>query len=129
MLFRSVATLGAANTLVLWVLEQSRDLAILRAMGASGAMAGRLVLLEGALITVVGTLLGLVVGFLLSSALGVFPMALPSDIYYIANLPVLMEPLDFVLTGIAAIALGLLFSILPARRATRLDPIEVIRRA
>ncbi len=124
-----VATLGAANTLVLWVLEQSRDLAILRAMGASGTMAGRLVLLEGAFITVVGTLVGLVAGFLLSTALGIFPMALPSDIYYISNLPVRMQGLDFVLTGVSAVVLGLLFSILPARRATRLDPIEVIRRA
>ncbi len=124
-----VATLGAANTLVLWVLEQSRDLAILRAMGASGAMAGRLVLMEGSLITIVGTVLGLISGFLLSLALGLFPLSLPSDVYYIANLPVRMELLDFVMTGVSAMALGLLFSLLPARRAIRLDPIEVLRRA
>ena len=124
-----VATLGSANTLVLWVLEQGRDIAILRAMGANGAKMGHMVLMEGALISVVGTMLGLMGGYLFSTLLGIFPLSLPSDVYYIANLPVRMVALDFVLTGVAAIALGLVFSMLPARRAIRLDPIEVIRRA
>lgn len=124
-----VATMGIANTLAMWVLEQSREIAILRAIGSPGATMGRLVVMEGALVGVLGVALGLLAGVGLSLGLSTFPLALPSDVYYIDRLPVRMEPLDFLLTAGAAIVVALLACLLPARRAIKLDPIEVIRRA
>lgn len=124
-----VATMGIANTLAMWVLEQSREIAILRALGSSGATMGRLVVMEGAIVGTLGVALGLVAGVGLSLALGTFPLPLPSDVYYINRLPVRMEPTDFILTAAAAILVALLACLLPARRAIKLDPIEVIRRA
>jgi len=124
-----VATMGIANTLAMWVLEQSREIAILRAVGASGATMGRLVVAEGSLVGFLGVGVGLLGGAGLSMALGTFPIPLPSDVYYISKLPVRMEPWDFILTAIAALAVAWLACLLPARRALKLDPIEVIRRA
>jgi lipoprotein-releasing system permease protein len=124
-----VATMGIANTLAMWVLEQSREIAILRAIGASGATMGRLVVIEGGLVGLLGVVVGLLAGMGLSAALATYPLSLPSDVYYISRLPVRMEPLDFVVTAIAAFAVALLACLIPARRALRLDPIEVIRRA
>lgn len=124
-----VATMGIANTLAMWVLEQSREIAILRAVGSPGALMARLVVVEGGLVSLIGVVVGLLGGFGLSTALATFPLTLPSDVYYISRLPVQMEPLDFALTALAAFIVALLACLLPARRALKLDPIEVIRRA
>lgn len=124
-----VAAMGIANTLAMWVLEQSREIAILRAIGASGALMSRLVMLEGAMVGVLGVVVGLVSGFGLSMLVAAYPVALPAEVYYIDRLPVRMEVADFAGTAIAALFIVILASLLPARRAFRLDPIEVIRRA
>lgn len=123
-----VATMGIANTLAMWVLERNRELSLVRAVGATGAQIGALVVTEGMLVALGGTMLGLAAGVGLSVGLATFPISLPSDVYYIDKLPVEMQVGDFVMTAIAAILISLLACLLPARRAIRLDPIEVIRR-
>ena len=123
-----VATMGVANTLAMWVLEQSRELGLLRAIGAPASTVGRLVVVQGFLVGVIGTGLGLVAGWLLSLGLGTFPLQLPSDVYYIDKLPVEMQLGDFVTVAVCSILIGLVACFLPARRAMVLDPIEIIRR-
>lgn len=123
-----VATMGVTNTLAMWVLEQSRELGLLRAVGATARDVGRLVVAQGFLVGIVGTGAGLAVGWLLSTALGAFPLRLPSDVYYIDKLPVQMQVGDFVTVAICSIVIGLVACLLPARRAMVLDPIEIIRR-
>ena len=123
-----VATMGIANTLAMWVLERNRELSLVRAVGATGAQIGALVVTEGMVVALGGVTLGLAAGVGLSLGLATFPISLPSDVYYIDKLPVDMQVGDFVMTAIAAIIISLLACLLPARRAIRLDPIEVIRR-
>ncbi|MBU6427397.1 MAG: ABC transporter permease [Cyanobacteria bacterium REEB65] len=123
-----VATLGVANTLAMWVLEQSRDLGLLRAVGASGKTIGRLVLFQGLLVGILGTGLGLLVGWLLSLGLAAYPIHLPQDVYYIDRLPVQMQLGDFLTVAACAVCISLLACILPSRRAIVLDPIEILRR-
>jgi len=123
-----VATMGIANTLAMWVLERNRELSLVRAVGATGAQIGALVVTEGMVVALGGVTLGLAAGVGLSLGLATFPISLPSDVYYIDKLPVAMQVGDFVMTAIAAIVISLLACLLPARRAIRLDPIEVIRR-
>lgn len=124
-----VATMGVANTLAMWVLEQGRDLGLLRAVGAPARMIGQLVLVQGLVVGVVGTALGLLMGWLLSFGLSVFPIRLPQDVYYIDKLPVQMQLGDFLLVAACSIVISLLACLLPSRRAIALDPIEVLRRA
>jgi len=123
-----VATMGIANTLAMWVLERNRELSLVRAVGATGAQIGALVVTEGMVVALGGVTLGLAAGVGLSVGLATFPISLPSDVYFIDKLPVDMQVGDFVATAIAAIIISLLACLLPARRAIRLDPIEVIRR-
>ncbi len=123
-----VATMGVANTLAMWVLEQSRELGLLRAIGAPARLVGRLVVAQGFLVGCLGTGIGLVAGWLLSIGLGAFPLQLPQDVYYIDKLPVEMQVGDFLVVAVASIAISLVGCLLPARRALHLDPIEIVRR-
>ncbi|MBM3268278.1 MAG: ABC transporter permease [Candidatus Sericytochromatia bacterium] len=123
-----VATMGVANTLAMWVLEQSRELGLLRAIGAPARLVGRLVVMQGFLVGCLGTGLGLAAGWLLSVGLAFFPLQLPQDVYYIDKLPVEMQAGDFLLVAVASIAISLVGCLLPARRALKLDPIEIVRR-
>ncbi len=123
-----VATMGIANTLAMWVLERNRELSLVRAVGATGRQIGALVVTEGMIVAGGGVAMGLLAGIALSLGLATFPISLPSDVYYIDSLPVVMQAGDFFWTAIAAIVISLLACILPARRAILLDPIEVIRR-
>lgn len=124
-----IAMLGMANTLVMLVVEKTPDIGIMRAFGASQADVRRLFLLEGCAIGGTGVALGCGLGFAVASLLARYPMNLPNDVYYIEKLPVRMIPTDFVLVALAAFAICLLASVVPARRAARLDPIETIRRS
>ncbi len=124
-----VATMGVANTLAMWVLEQSRDIGLLRAVGAPAGTVGRLVMVQGSLVGVLGTALGLLAGWLLSLGLSVYPIHLPQDVYYIDRLPVQMQLGDFLLVAACSVVIALLACLLPSRRAIRLDPIDVLRRA
>lgn len=124
-----VATMGVANTLGMWVLEQQRDLGMLRSLGATGRGVGRLVVRQGLMVGAVGTMVGLVVGLLLCALLTRFPLQLPADVYLIERLPVRVEGGDVLIVLVSAILVSWLACLLPARRARKLDPIEVLRRA
>lgn len=124
-----IAMLGMANTLVMLVVEKTPDIGIMRAYGASQADMRRLFLLEGLAIGGTGVVAGCVLGYAVSTLLGHYPMNLPNDVYYIEKLPVRMEVSDFALVAAAALVICLLASVIPARRAARLDPIETIRRS
>jgi lipoprotein-releasing system permease protein len=124
-----IAMVGMANTLVMIVVEKTPDIGIMRAMGASQKTIRRLFLLQGVTIGGSGVALGCALGFGVATILARYPMNLPNDVYYIEKLPVRMQPEDFVLVALAALVICLLASVVPARRAASLDPIETIRRS
>ncbi|HEY9766769.1 MAG TPA: ABC transporter permease, partial [Chroococcales cyanobacterium] len=122
-----IAMLGISNTLAMWVLEMRREMSILRAVGTTSRQVGFLMAVEGLIVSFLGVSLGSLAGFLLSLALTLFPIGLPSDVYYISRLPVEMRGFDFLLVAGSALLISLLACLLPMRKAARLDPIEVIR--
>lgn len=124
-----IAMVGMANTLVMIVVEKTPDIGIMRAMGASQKTIRQLFLRQGVTIGGSGVLLGCGLGYAIATVLARYPMNLPNDVYYIEKLPVRMQPEDFVLVALAALVICLLASVVPARRAARLDPIETIRRS
>ena len=116
-----IALIGIANTLSLSVLERTRELGLLRAVGMSRRQLKRMVRTEAAIIAVFGTLIGLVIGIVFSIALTIAISADTPDLFTY-NLPVVQL---VVITVVAALA-GLLAAWLPARRAARLDVLEAI---
>jgi lipoprotein-releasing system permease protein len=123
-----VAAFNIIGTLIMMVIEKTRDIAILKSMGATRASIMKIFMIEGLIIGLVGTLLGLVGGYSLCKLLATYQfIELPHDVYYISTLPVKMDTMDAVLIALAAILISLVATIYPAWQASRLDPAEAIR--
>lgn len=123
-----VGALNIISTLVMVVMEKTRDIAILRAMGASSRSVMATFVLQGVLVGIVGTLAGLGAGLGLCHLLAKYEFInLPSDVYYISTLPVRVEMMDVWFVALAAVAISFLATLYPARYAARLDPVEAIR--
>jgi lipoprotein-releasing system permease protein len=124
-----VAAFNIVSTLFMVVLEKQRDIGVLRSLGASGGSVLRVFLIEGLLIGGLGTGLGTLLGFGLIEVLMRYPFVrLPGDVYFIERLPVRPEAADFVAVVVAALVLCLAAALYPAWRASRLDPVEAIRK-
>lgn len=122
-----VAAMGIANILVLTVAEKTQEIAILRALGASGRQVLGVFTLEGFLLGASGTLLGALLGLAVATYFRVQPYPLPGDLYFITTLPVVVEPWDLAWVCAVSIVTSVLASLLPARRAAALRPVEVLR--
>lgn len=123
-----VGALNIISTLVMVVMEKTKDVAILRAMGASTKSIMSIFMLQGLLVGVVGTLAGLVSGLGICHALAKYKfISLPSDIYYISTLPVKVEFGDVWFVALAAIAISFLATLYPSLYASKLNPAEAFR--
>ena len=123
-----VAAFNITSTLIMLVMEKTKDIAILKSMGATRRSIMKIFMLEGIIIGAIGTVLGLGLGFLLTSILKKYEfIKLPSDVYYISTLPVKIESLDVALIAGATMLISFLATIYPAWQASRLDPVEAIR--
>ncbi|MDW7711944.1 MAG: lipoprotein-releasing ABC transporter permease subunit [Deferrisomatales bacterium] len=123
-----VAAFNIAATLIMVVLEKARDIGILKSMGATGRSIRRIFMLEGLVIGGLGTGAGLLGGWVLCVLLKRYRFIdLPSDVYYIDTLPVVMKPEVFALVAVCAVALSFLATLYPSWQAARMDPVEILR--
>ncbi|RMG73738.1 MAG: lipoprotein-releasing ABC transporter permease subunit [Nitrospirae bacterium] len=123
-----VASFNIVSTLIMNVIEKQREIAILKAMGATNRGIMGIFIFQGLVIGVVGTVLGIVGGYLLCYIIGRYQIVkLPADVYYLSHLPVKTDPLDFLLVSLAAIGISLLATLYPAYQAAKLDPVEPLR--
>jgi lipoprotein-releasing system permease protein len=122
-----VASFCIICTLLLMVTEKSKEIAVMKSLGASDQTILRIFMTEGMMIGGIGTLLGLVTG--LSAALGLlwFGVRLDPDVYYIDRLPISVDPLDFFLVAVSALVITTLATLYPALAASRLRPVDGIR--
>jgi len=131
-----VAAFGIASTLFMVVMEKTRDIAILKSMGATASSIMKIFVLEGLIIGVIGTLIGVVSGLLI--ALNLEPIIafiqkvtgqdfFSKDIYYLDHFPSLVIPSDVVLISVTAVLISFLATLYPAWQASRMLPAEALR--
>jgi lipoprotein-releasing system permease protein len=123
-----VAALNIVASLVLLVMEKSRDIAILRTMGAPAGAIRRIFVYQGLTIGLIGTVAGTIVGVVASVAADKYRLIqLPGDVYQITHLSFRVLPLDVVVVVVSAIGICLVSTLYPSRQAARLDPAEALR--
>ncbi len=123
-----VAAFNIIATLVMVVMERRKEIAILRAMGARARSIAAIFLCEGAALGVIGTGIGVGLGFLISWAIGRFHLIhLPADLFMVSAVPVCLHPINFIAVAAASIVLCLAAALYPAIHAQSLSPVEVIR--
>jgi len=123
-----VATVNIIGTLLMMVLDKTREIGILASMGATKWGITRIFLRQGLTIAVSGTVLGNILAFALCYAqYSGNIISLPSDIYFMTSVPILLKVEYFLLVSVITIALSALSSLVPARLASRLHPVIAIR--
>jgi lipoprotein-releasing system permease protein len=123
-----VAALNIVASLVLLVMEKSRDIAILRTMGAPARAIRRIFIFQGLTIGLIGTISGTILGLIVCYVADKYRLIhLQSDVYQITYLPFRVRPSDLAIVVISAVAVCLIATIYPSRQAGRLDPAEALR--
>lgn len=123
-----VAALNIIATLILMVMEKTRDIGILMAIGATPPMINRVFFYQGALIGVIGTALGVALGLGWCVLANAFKLIrIPVDIYQISYVPFRMRPLDLALIVGVTLLISFVSTLFPARRAAKVDPAVALK--
>jgi lipoprotein-releasing system permease protein len=131
-----VAAFGIASMLFMVVMEKSKDIAILKAMGANGRSIMKIFVIEGLVIGIAGTAAGVFSGLLVAAKLEAivgFVQKLTGfelfskDVYYLDRFPSQVVPMDVVLISVTAMLISLVATLYPAWQASRLSPAEALR--
>jgi lipoprotein-releasing system permease protein len=126
-----IVMVGALNiiaSLILLVMEKTRDIAILKTMGTSSGVVMRIFMMQGLIIGVVGTTVGAIGGLSLCWVLDTYRLIhIPQDVYQVSYVPFVVLPRDFISVVLASIAIAFLATLYPSRQAARLDPVQALR--
>ncbi|HWO12054.1 MAG TPA: ABC transporter permease [Polyangiaceae bacterium] len=122
-----VAAFTVIATLIMVVLDKKREIATIKAMGASDGLLLRTFLYQGLIIGVLGTGFGLAFGYVVCRWILAYGFPLDPKVYFIDHLPVQMRAFEFLLTGVFAILACLSATVWPAFHAARLRPAEAFR--
>ena len=123
-----IGSFSIVTTLVMLVMEKTRDIAIMMSMGATSSMIRRIFMFQGTIIGVIGTLLGYAFGLSLGWLLKRYQfIKLPENVYTLDHLPIIISLSDVLIIGASAMLLCFLATLYPARQASRLQPAEALR--
>jgi lipoprotein-releasing system permease protein len=123
-----VGSFSIVTTLVMLVIQKTKDIAVLMSIGANASSIRRIFMLQGTFIGLAGTVLGFLIGVPVSLLLKKYQfIKLPSNVYPVDYLPVRLEAIDLIAIGGAAFLLCFLATIYPARRASALSPSDALR--
>jgi len=122
-----VAALNILIALTMMVMEKTRDIAVLMSFGVDPGQVRRIFLLQGLLISLVGTVLGVVLGYLAAWAGAHYHIPLSPDVYSIDTLPFAPRPWDGVIVAAVSIGISLLATLYPSHAASRILPAAALR--
>ncbi|MDA8339357.1 MAG: FtsX-like permease family protein, partial [Nitrospiraceae bacterium] len=123
-----VASFNIVSTLMMNVMEKQKEIAILKAMGAKNQGIMMVFMIQGLLIGIIGTVIGVTGGYILGKIINNYEIIkLPADVYYLSKLPVKMKLVDFVAVSFSAIAISFLSTLYPSYHAAKLNPVEPLR--
>jgi lipoprotein-releasing system permease protein len=131
-----VAAFGIASTLFMVVMEKNKDIAILKSMGATGRSIMRIFVLEGLIIGIIGTVIGVLGGLLialnLEQIVGLVQRLtgfelFSKDVYYLDRFPSQVVPADVLLISVTAVLISFLATLYPSWQASRMQPAEALR--
>ena len=123
-----VAALNILIALTMMVMEKTRDIAVMMSFGVEPGQVRRIFMMQGLLISVIGTVLGLVLGYVAAWAGGHYHfISLSAEIYSIDTLPFAPRALDGVIVSAVSIGISLLATVYPSSSAARVLPAEALR--
>lgn len=131
-----VAAFNIVSTLIMIVMEKNRDIAILKSMGATSGRIMKIFVFHGLTIGIIGTALGAIAGLAVAHNIEAITLfvenlfgfkILPADIYYLSHLPSQVVYSDVLAIIITSLSISLLATIYPSWKASRLEPVEILR--
>jgi lipoprotein-releasing system permease protein len=123
-----VAALNIIASLILLVMEKSKDIAILKTMGASSRSIMTIFMLQGLIIGCIGTAGGALLGAGICYVADTYRLIkIPTDVYQVSHVPFKIVPFDFAVVILGAVAICFLATIYPSRQAAKLDPVQALR--
>jgi lipoprotein-releasing system permease protein len=122
-----VAAFTVVATLIMVVLDKKKEIAVLKAIGAKNDAILRIFLYQGAIIGLLGTTAGLLLGFLCCKGLLAYGFPLDPKVYFISRLPVNVRPQEFIITGVLSIIICLVATVFPSLYAASLRPSDGLR--
>ncbi len=122
-----VAAFNIASALIMMVMEKTRDIAVLKAMGATNSMIRRIFIIQGMIIGIIGTGIGTTLGVVICYILKRYEFIKLPEAYPFSTLPVQLEYSDVILTAVSALVICFLATLYPSFKASRMNPVEAIR--
>ncbi len=123
-----VAAFNIVSTLIMVVIDKTREIAILKAMGANSQQVLRIFIFEGLIIGLSGTIIGLIGGLSICEILKRYKLIeLPGNVYPMTTLPIKILPMDITVIGISAVLITLLATVYPAWKAAQVEPAKALR--
>lgn len=123
----AISGFGIANILIMIVMEKVGEIGMLMAMGTSRRSIMLIFLLEAGIMGFTGVIIGVVLGYIAAQAIASITIPLPPEIYFgMDHLPIVIKLENFVTASIFAMAINIIAGVFPARRASRMNPVEAI---
>jgi lipoprotein-releasing system permease protein len=122
-----VAAFNIASALIMMVMEKTRDIAVLKAMGATNSMIRRIFIIKGMIIGIIGTGIGTTLGVVICYILKRYEFIKLPEAYPFSTLPVQLEYSDVILIAVSALVICFLSTLYPSYKASRMNPVEAIR--
>lgn len=121
-----VASFNIVSTLSMIVIDKAKEIAILKTMGATHRQIMLVFILDGLLIGLTGTAIGIPLGYFITYLLEHY-YTLPNDVYFVSHIPVIIRAEDVFTVAFSAVGISFLATIYPSRQAARLEPVDALR--